>query len=224
MVFLPSRVDDRLPVPNRYFGVFQDGSVKARGIDLRRRDSAPYVADVQREMLRCLAHADSPDDLKRRVPEAVEILRWRIRDLRRGRVPLEELIVGKKLSKELAAYRVPSPGARAVMQLEAAGKSARPGQRIKLIFTRGPEGVHAWDLPEQPHPSSIDVDHYQKLLLRAASNLLQPFGLDEEALLIWIRSDLGRQLRLPLRTWRRRRPPPTTQLDPALVPVTGNQV
>jgi DNA polymerase elongation subunit (family B) len=172
-------------------------------------------------MLRCLAHADSPDDLKRRVPEAVEILRRRIRDLRRGRVPLEALIVRKKLSKELAAYRVLSPGARAVMQLQTAGKSARPGQRIKLIFTRGADGVHAWDLPEPPHPLSIDVDHYQKLLLRAASNLLQPFGLDEEGLLIWIRSDLGRQLRLPLRTWRRRRSPPTTQLDHALVPVSG---
>ena len=60
VAFLPSRVDERLPVPNRYFGVFQDGSTKARGIDLRRRDSAPWVADTQREMLRCLARAETP--------------------------------------------------------------------------------------------------------------------------------------------------------------------
>jgi len=216
VVFLPSRVDDRLPVPNRYFGVFQDGSVKARGIDLRRRDSAPFVADVQREMLQCLAYAQSPDGLKQQVPEAVNILRKRLRALRNGRVPLEDLLVGKKLSKEIAGYRVPSPGARAVMQLQAAGKSVRPGQRVRLIFTLGRVGVHAWDLPHPLDQDAVNVDYYQELLLRAAANLLQPFGLDEEALLIWIRSDLGRQLELPLRTWYRRRSPPIIQLDPAL--------
>jgi len=216
VAFLHSRVDDRLPVPNRYFGVFQDGSVKARGIDLRRRDSAPFVADTQREMLRCLAHAQNSADLQWQVPEAVGILSRRLHALRAGRVPLEDLLVGKKLSKELAGYRVLSPGARAVMQLQAAGKSVRPGQRVRLIFTRGGAGVHAWDLPHPPDPAAVNVDHYQELLLRAAANLLQPFGLNEEALLIWVRSDLGRQLELPLCTWRRHRPPPIIRVDPAL--------
>ena len=219
VAFLPSRVDDRLPVPNRYFGVFQDGSIKARGIDLRRRDAAPFVADVQREMLLCLARGQSPADLQRQVPEAVDILRRRLAALRAGKVPLTDLLVGKKLSKELAGYRVPSPGARAAMQLQAAGKSVRPGQRVKLIFVRGAAGVHAWDLPHPPDLSAVNVDHYQELLLRAASNLLQPFGLNEEALLIWVRGDLGRQLKLPLRTWRRRRPPPVIRLDPAYYPL-----
>jgi DNA polymerase-2 len=213
VAFLPSRVDDRLAVPNRYFGVFQDGSVKARGIDLRRRDSAPYVADVQREMLRCLAQADNPADLGRRVPQALDILRRRLLDLRRGRVPLEALLVGKKLSKELAGYRVPSPGAKAVMQLQAAGRSIRPGQRIKLIFIRGACGVHAWDLPQPPPASAVNVDYYQELLLRAAANLLQPFRLDEEELLIYTRSDLGKQLELPLRVWSWRRRPPVISSD-----------
>ncbi|MCD6577634.1 MAG: hypothetical protein J7K66_06445 [Anaerolineaceae bacterium] len=215
VAFLPSRVDDRLPVPNRYFGVFQDGTVKARGIDLRRRDAAPFVADAQSEMLHCLAHAQSRADLQRWVPEAVNILRRRLHALRTGRVPLEDLLVCKKLSKELAGYRVLSPGARAVIQLRAAGKSVRPGQRVRFIFTRGRTGVYAWDLPYPLDPKTVDVDHYQKLLLRAAANLLQPFGLDESALLIRVRGDLGRQLELPLRAWRRR-PPSVIRLDSAL--------
>ena len=199
VAFLPSRVDARLPVPNRYFGVFQDGSIKARGIDLRRRDTALFIADVQQEMLRCLAMAKSPQALYERVSGAVDILRENLRDLRAGRVPLEKLLVGKKLSRELEGYRVLSPGAHAVRQLNSVGKSARPGQRIRLIFTRGRPGVHAWDLPYPPHPAAVDVDYYQELLLRAAANLLQPFGLDENLLLIWVRSDYGWQLKLPLR-------------------------
>jgi DNA polymerase-2 len=38
VAFLPSRVNHHLPVPNRYFGVFQSGEIKTRGIDSRRRN------------------------------------------------------------------------------------------------------------------------------------------------------------------------------------------
>jgi len=31
VVFLPSRVNERVPVANRYFGVFQSGEIKVRG-------------------------------------------------------------------------------------------------------------------------------------------------------------------------------------------------
>jgi len=205
VAFLHSRLDARLPVPNRYFGVFQDGSVKARGIDLRRRDSAPFVADVQLEMLHYLAQAENPDDLRACVRGTVDILRRHLEALRAGTVPLEDLLVGKRLSKELAGYRVPSPGARAAMQLLAAGKTVRPGQRVRLLFTRGADKVRAWNLPGQADPAALDVDYYQELLLRAASNLLQPFGLDEEQLLVWVREDLGEQLQLPLHAWQRER-------------------
>jgi len=205
VVFLPSRLDARLAVPNRYFGVFQDGSVKVRGIDMRRRDAPPFVVQAQQDMLHCLAGARSMDELPDKAVEALHILRCRLNDLRDGRVPLQELLVGKRLSKELDGYRVPSPGARAVLQLQSAGKNARPGQRVSLLFTR--TGVHAWDLHVPPDPHALDLAYYQELLLRAAASLMQPFGLDEEALLIAVRSDMGRQLRLPLHAWRRQPQP-----------------
>jgi len=99
------------------------------------------------------------------------------------------LLVGKKLSKELAGYRVPSPGARAVMQLQANGKAVRPGQRVRLLYTRGEPGVFAWDLPGQPNPAELDVDYYCQLLLRAASAILQPFGVEEKELEIMVNVD-----------------------------------
>ena len=210
IAFLPSRVDERLPVPNRYFGAFQDGSIKARGIDLRRRDSAPFVADAQRALLAHLAGAESAEALERRIPAAVGILRRRLAALRDGRIPLEDLLVGKKLSKELAGYRVPSPGARAVMQLRAAGKQTQPGQRVRLLFTRGKPGVHAWDLPTPPDPAELDLAYYQELLVRAAMDILQPFGINRQELLSMLRDEPSRQPGLPLPTRRFSR-----QINPA---------
>jgi DNA polymerase-2 len=57
VAFLPSRQDGRVPVPNRYFGVFQDGSLKVRGIEVRRHDTPPFIAQTQKDMLEILAQA-----------------------------------------------------------------------------------------------------------------------------------------------------------------------
>ncbi len=72
VVFLPSRVDERVPVANRYFGVFQDGSIKVRGI---RVPPARYA---------CF-HCRAPDGIavhpgpraRRRPPEGLPVPRPR---------------------------------------------------------------------------------------------------------------------------------------------------
>ncbi len=110
------------------------------------------------------------------------LLRRRLAELRSGRVPAEALLVAQKLSRELEEYRARSPVARAVEQLQSAGKSLRPGQSVRFVYTRGKPGVRAWDLPEPPDPATIDIQRYTTLLLRAAHTILEPFGLQEEVL------------------------------------------
>ncbi len=50
VAFLPSRMHEDVPVLNRYFGIFEDGSMKVRGIELRRRDAVRVVTDCQSEL------------------------------------------------------------------------------------------------------------------------------------------------------------------------------
>ncbi len=179
VAFLPSRRDPRLPVANRYFGAFQDGSLKLRGIEARRRDTPLFVAQAQQEIISILAQAPRSGALGEYLPLVFQSLRRRLVALRRGRVPLEHLLVKHKLSRELENYRCPSAGARAAMQLQAAGKTMRPGQNVRFLYMRGRPGVHAWDLPHPPEPRGIDLARYTTLLVRAAACVLQPFGLDE---------------------------------------------
>jgi DNA polymerase-2 len=177
VAFLPSRLDGRVPVPNRYFGVFQDGSLKMRGIEARRQDTPPWIAQVQVDLLDCLAQAGSTDELPGCLPGLKRTLRKANADLRGGRVPLAGLLASQKLSREMDEYRVPSPAARAAAQLEAVGKHLRPGQRVRFLYTLGEPGVRAWDLPEPPDPATVDRRYYQRLLQRAVETVLQPFGL-----------------------------------------------
>ncbi len=182
VAFLPSRVNARVPVPNRYFGMYQDGSFKVRGVDVRRRDTPTFIGEAQMELLECLGGAETGEELRKRIPAAVELLRQRVRQLRAGRVPLEQLLVAQKLSRELAAYKDLPPAGRAAAQLEAIGKHVRPGQRVRFLFLRGNKNVHAWDLPARPDPRKLDCERYAELMIRAASNIFQPLGVSEERL------------------------------------------
>jgi DNA polymerase-2 len=191
IAFLPSRVDARLPVANRYFGVYKGGSHKIRGIEARRRDTPSWIVELQLALLDQLAGAQSFGELPDRLPGAVSLLRQAWLDLKRGRVPLEGLVASQRLSKELGDYQVPSLAARAAIQLSKIGKQVKQGQRVRFLYTRGDPGVHAWDLPDPPNPTTIDLRQYQKLLLRAANSILQPLGVDENTLHDWMYSNAG---------------------------------
>lgn len=182
VAFLPSRMRAGCPVANRYFGVFQDGTMKVRGIEARRRDTPGFIAETQMELLRCLAMAEEPETA---LPAALGLLRRRLADLSAGRAPLEGLILKQRLTRELNAYRSPSPAAWAARQLQEVGKTIRPGQRVRFIYTRGRPGVRAWDLPDPPDPLLVDVERYRRLTLRAAAAVLEPFGAGETSLQVW---------------------------------------
>lgn len=178
VAFLPSRLDARVPVPNRYFGVFQDGEIKVRGIELRRHDTPLFVSAVQQELLDLLGEAASAADLVEILPLVRSHLEKRLTDLRLGRIPPEKLVVRQTLSRELDLYRTPSPAAVAARQLQAQGKSLRPGQAVRFVYTLGEPKLRAWDLPGKMDPRTVDTRTYRKLLLRAAESILTPFQVD----------------------------------------------
>ena len=175
VAFLPSRLDARIPVANRYFGVFQSGEIKVRGIELRRRDTPDFIRETQQQMLNILAKAPDAEHVPNLLPEVQALVHCRLADLKRGRVPPEKLIVRQTLSRELDAYRSPSPAALAARQLADRAAPLRPGQVVRFLYTLGKPGVRAWDLPGEMDCRTIDVARYSTLLERAAETIFQPF-------------------------------------------------
>jgi DNA polymerase-2 len=197
VAFLPSRRDVRVPVANRYFGVFADGRVKLRGIEARRHDTPPWIRAVQEEVLHLLARQRSEAALAVCLPEIEALLQEEVAALTDGRLPWEALVVSQTLSREVGAYRTPSGAARAAAQMAAMGQAVRPGQRVRFLYVQGDAGVQAWDVPFRERPR-VDVARYVVGLRRAMGTLFYPFGWDETAVFARLAGH-GRQLPLPLR-------------------------
>ncbi len=174
VAFLASKRDARVPVPNQYFGAFLDGSLKYRGIELRRRDTTTWVRKIQLAALEILARANTPHEFADRVPDVMALVERAKRELRTGHVPLDELIVRQKLSRTLDGYKSPSPAARAALQLQSKGRQLAPGQSMEFLFARNVSGVHAWELEEALDSGRLDTKRYCNLLDRAIQTVLDP--------------------------------------------------
>ena len=174
VAFLPSRQNKKIAVPNRYFGVFQNGEIKTRGIETRRHDTPEFIRETQMQILEILAKVPNGKRLKDCLPEIRILIQNKYADLRSGHIPLEKLIVHQTISRNLDEYRVPSPASVALQQLKEAGKSLRPGQSVRLIYTLGASHARAWDLPVPLDPRSVDINRYRRLLFRASDAILEP--------------------------------------------------
>jgi len=183
IAFLPSRQNKKVPVANRYFGVFQSGEIKMRGIETRRHDTPLFISKAQVEML---AHLAKDSDWTGILPDLRAFLRERIRAIREHQIPLHEFVIRQTLSRVSNEYRGSSSVAEAVRQLEQAGKSFRPGQTIRFVYTRGKPRVHAWDLPSVPNALTLDTSRYVDLLLRATETVLTPLGMSRKELEEWV--------------------------------------
>ena len=187
--FTSSRQNSNLSVANRFYGLSEGGKYKVRGLALRRRDTPAFVAAIQMQVLNILAVEKDPTKLAGLLPEVLELVRERLSLLKERKIPVEELVVTRTLSRELNEYRVLTPLAVATRQLQIQGKTLRMGQQVRFIHIAPAPGVFAWDLPSKLDPRAIDVPFYRSFVLRAVHEVLQPLGVSEKILADWL---LGR--------------------------------
>jgi DNA polymerase elongation subunit (family B) len=182
IVFLPSRVHSQLPVLNRYYGVFENGTTKVRGIEYRRRDAPTIIKNYQRDVITHLASARSRAEFFMLLPSALRLVRSYINRLEHGQVSVRDLLITKQLSKNPSEYRHNVMQAIAAKQLVNEGAQVTAGQTVSYILQHGKteNSVLASELIDDSAP--YDVERYRKLLLEATAGLLSPFGYDKSRL------------------------------------------
>ncbi len=81
VVFLPSINDPQRPVPARYYGVFANGTIKTRGIEVRQQ-SAPLVVKLfQQQILEDMARWNTASQIVQHIPTYLRMLRNVIKTL-----------------------------------------------------------------------------------------------------------------------------------------------
>ena len=179
IVFLNSHTNPHIPVLNRYYGALQDGKLKLRGIDLRKHDTPGIVRRCQSDMLALFAHAENSEEFKALIPEALTIVKSYANMIRDGTVPIEELTIEKRLSKNLDEYRNMVPQAIAAQHLNRESGGVHAGQALNYIVTYSRSRITQnrslpAELVGENYP--VDSEWYIDLLLASTANILLPFG------------------------------------------------
>jgi DNA polymerase elongation subunit (family B) len=180
IAFLSSKgVNPMVGVPNRYFGCYQDGTIKDRGIETRRHDTPAYFSRFQREILEIMAQGNDIKEVKALMPEVKDTFQKYKQRLKEGRVPLVDLIFTKMLSKDTNAYTTDTAETGAACQLRDEGKFMQAGQILQYVITdyyRKNPRKRAISVELITDNTTYDKRRYVELLARVCNSVITPFG------------------------------------------------
>src|SRR4030067_3129352 len=157
----------------------ENGKIKARGLEVRRRDTPRFVFDAQTEMIETLASANNTTELRNKIPDALEVVKKYRRKLLNDEVPIWDLIVTKHMSKHPKRYKQHVSQVIAAEQLMKEGAEIHAGNSVRFLFTHAEDKRHerrvkAAQLIEQG--INPDTRKYLLLLYSSTANLLSFAG------------------------------------------------
>ena len=185
MAFLPSKGNPESPVANRYFGLFKNARIKARGLSFRRSDMPPLIREAQIRMIEVLAEAKNMDDYRSKIPKILDLLLEYSLMLKDGQTKKEDLVIGKTISQEPNAYKVDSLTALAAQQLEDIGIPIHPGEKVRYVIKDAlskDKGERVRPFPLIGPDDTYDVKKYLEMLVKATEEILVHFGYDMKGL------------------------------------------
>jgi len=161
LVLLPQKGDAGLGAVNRYYGRTVEGEYVSRGIELRRRGTPRYVADVQRRVIEALLSCETVEEACRR--------------LRAGEVPTGDLVVSTALRRGPGSYGVSYPHVAAARALSMSGYGVVNGGLVEYVYVdAGHRNPYRRVKPPVFTGGRVDVEKYVKMVEAAAQTILSP--------------------------------------------------
>ncbi len=130
------KIQPELPALNRYFGVFEDGLIKARGIELRRHDTPPLFIKFQNELLKAMSDYNSITTIKQNLHNLKNIYK-KYKDLILSRrIHYSEFVFTKRITKNSDEYsKRKTIESGVICILLNNGKWLHAGEEIKYVIT-----------------------------------------------------------------------------------------
>jgi DNA polymerase elongation subunit (family B) len=183
IMFLPCR-NQPYGALTRYCGVKEDGTIKVRGIELRRRDTPPYIKQLQMDLLTCLAGAEDAEEMQEMLPQLLDIVKDYLERLHNSDVAIDDLVITQNISRSPGEYQQQCSQAIAAELAVRYGQDIQPGQPVRYVHIDA-QSRHPLRRVALPHTSAAthyDKDKYAQLLLRATDTLLTLLGWNYERL------------------------------------------
>lgn len=170
VMYLPSINDKERPMPSRYFGVYRDGRIKARGIEVREK-SCPYVVrNFQKRAIEILAQCSSREDMLGRISDIRRLFRQEIEKL----PDMEADWLAEKVTVSKTDYKHNIPQKIAVEKMKEKGIEIKAGQKVAYVFSR--KGIELID----DYSGMPDMKYYRDRFLRALFVIYQALGIERD--------------------------------------------
>jgi DNA polymerase elongation subunit (family B) len=185
ILFLPATTHG-LGVPNRYYGLYEHGEFKLRGIGSRRHDTPALLRRFEGEVLTLFRSARDAEGVRALLPRALARADRFAERVAAGAWPVEELLVTHRLGQEPGAFVTFTDSVAAVRQLEEAGVPKVAGELVRyVVLDRRSRSVRRRVRAAELLDGSEAYDRgaYLDLLARSAETLLAPLGVDRPSLL-----------------------------------------
>lgn len=119
--------------------------IDAKGIQLVRRDNAPFVKDISKTVLHKIMY-------DRDILGSMDLVQDRARDLLEGRIPVDQLIVSKSLRKDYANDKQPHLTVASKIEMRNPGSGPKCGERVPyLIMNTGNNKDLLYQRSEDPN-------------------------------------------------------------------------
>jgi len=181
LVFLPSRADPNVPVANRYFGRYENGVLKYRGIMARRKDTPRFMQECQLGFLSIMQKASSAENLRALHGEMDDLYRSCRAKLESQSVPWQDLLLRRTVSKEMNSYTAQGPTLLSLQQLASSGIAIQAGEKVRYLIVdrKNPISAKRYLAEEtalKTPPSRYDVSEYIRILREAYREVWEAFA------------------------------------------------
>jgi DNA polymerase elongation subunit (family B) len=182
IVFLPSKNMD-VGALNRYYGMFDDGEIKVRGVELRQRNSPVFLKNLQRDVLDVFTRANNKDEFLGLIPESIEVIKDYGMKIINHDYKQEDLVIKSCVSRDISEYKVNTLVKSALLQLRKAGVEPELGQTARYIVC-DEKARNPWKrvciAENLENNDMVDVDFYLRQIAQYAESILIPFGFTLE--------------------------------------------
>jgi len=181
LVLLPQKSGNDFGAINRYYGIRYDKKLVCRGIELRRRNTCPFVANAQRKAIHAMLAQESAEEvLSKGLEDAKRIIDKACRELKKGLVPIEELEAKTILRRKPSKYKARLPHVAAAEALSINGLDVGKGNVISYVYVDADHKNPFRRVSPAGYQNKFDANKYVRLVHEAGRSIMLPFLKDEE--------------------------------------------